>query len=155
MPNHIIGIGIGEQQLTRNEIHMRELEAAMSDILHENQFLVEALGDCEVNVTINKQGQRVIFCAEPMDGGEVQACHINLPTKPLRGLMRDYFIVCESYQEAIRSHDTRKIEAVDMGRRGLHNEGAEMITDMLDGKVSIDHNTARRLFTLVAIMHMK
>ena len=69
--------------------------------------------------------------------------------------MVDYFLMVESYQEAIRTHDTRKIEAVDMGRRGMHNEGAEMITDMLDGKVEVDFNTARRLFTLVAILHMK
>ena len=155
MPNHIIGLGIGEQQLTRNEIHMRELQTAMSDILHENQFLVAALGDVEVNVTVNKEEQRVVLCAESVGGDATQTSHITLPTKPLRSLMKDYFLICESYQEAIRSHDTRKIEAVDMGRRGLHNEGAEMIADMLEDKVTIDHNTARRLFTLVAILHMK
>lgn len=157
MANHIIGLGIaGEQPITRNEIHHRELESAMSDILHDNQFLVAALGDVQVNVTIEKQGQHVVFSVQQSQAEEGEAPHhIHLPTKPLRSLMKDYFLMVESYQHAIRTHDTRKIEAVDMGRRGMHNEGAEMVADMLKEKVTIDHNTARRIFTLVAILHMK
>lgn len=157
MANHIVGLGIGQDEpITRNEGHMRELEAAMSDILHENHFCVPALGDAELNVTIHKEDQRVVLCVQKAgEQAEQPVLQLHLSTKPLRGLMRDYFLICESYLAAIRDHDTRKIEAVDMGRRGIHNEGAEIISEMLKDKVTMDFCTARRLFTLVAILHMK
>ena len=157
MANNITGLGIGsEQPITRSEDYARELETAMSDILHDNKFLVHELGEADVNVTVHKEGQNVVFCVQIADEQSAQeSVNIYMPTKPLRSLMKDYFLMVESYQQAIKSHDTRKIEAVDMGRRGMHNEGAEMITDMLEDKVKIDFNTARRLFTLVAILHMK
>lgn len=156
MSNHIVGLGIAQDaQLTRHPEHMSELEIAISDILHDNHFLTKSLGDTPLNVTLTKEGQHVIFCVQPAGVVDSEIHHIRLSTKPLRSLMRDYFLMVESYQAAIRSHDTRKIEAVDMGRRGMHNEGAEMITEMLEDKVTLDFNTARRIFTLVAILHMK
>jgi uncharacterized protein (UPF0262 family) len=69
--------------------------------------------------------------------------------------VRDYFMVCESYFQAIRKSSPSQIEAIDMGRRGLHNEGSEMLRERLADKIELDHNTARRLFTLICVLHIR
>ena len=74
---------------------------------------------------------------------------------PFRRLIKDYFLICNSYFEAIRKASPSRIEAIDMGRRGLHNEGAEKLADALVGKVKVDDETARRLFTLVCVLHVR
>ena len=79
-------------------------------------------------------------------------CGHGLSLTPLKGVMRDYAMICDSYYEALRGSSPSQIEAVDMGRRGLHNEGAELLKARLDGKVEVDHETARRLFTLVCAL---
>jgi len=78
-----------------------------------------------------------------------------LPLSPFRGIIKDYFQVCESYFQAIRSAPASRIEAIDMGRRGLHNEGSELLRQRLQDKVAVDNNTARRLFTLVCVLHIR
>ncbi len=80
---------------------------------------------------------------------------VTLPLGALRKLIRDYFLVCESYYAAIRQSSPSQIEAIDMGRRGLHNEGAEILRQRLADKVDIDHGTARRLFTLICVLHIR
>ncbi len=74
---------------------------------------------------------------------------------PLRGVVRDYRMVCESYYDAIRNATPQKIEALDMGRRGLHNEGSTLLKRRLEGKVAIDQDTARRLFTLICALQWR
>ena len=78
-----------------------------------------------------------------------------LSLTPLKSLIRDYFMICESYYDAIRHAAPSQIEAVDMGRRGLHNEASEKLRERLDGKVAIDLDTARRLFTLICALHRR
>jgi uncharacterized protein (UPF0262 family) len=78
-----------------------------------------------------------------------------LPLTPFRRIIRDYFTICESYFQAIKSASPSKIEAIDMGRRGLHNEGSDLLHERLDGKVALDNETARRLFTLVCILQIR
>jgi uncharacterized protein (UPF0262 family) len=78
-----------------------------------------------------------------------------LSLTPLKQVLRDYLLICDSYYEALRGSSPSQIEAVDMGRRGLHNEGAELLKARLDGKVAIDHETARRLFTLVCALYRR
>lgn len=80
---------------------------------------------------------------------------IFVPVKPLRSIIRDYFIICDSYYKAVRSGESSKVEAVDMGRRGAHNEGATMLQDMLSAKAMVDFETARRLFTLICVLHFR
>jgi uncharacterized protein (UPF0262 family) len=80
---------------------------------------------------------------------------VALPLLPFRRVIRDYFAVCETYYEAIKTASPAKIEAIDMGRRGLHNEGSELLQERLDGKIEIDFDTARRLFTLICVLHIK
>jgi uncharacterized protein (UPF0262 family) len=74
---------------------------------------------------------------------------------PFRSIIKDYFMVCESYYSAIKRASPSQIEAIDMGRRGLHNEGSEMLRERLDGKIDLDGETARRLFTLMCILHIR
>src|SRR3546814_5600579 len=80
---------------------------------------------------------------------------VALPLLPFRRVIRDYFSVCESYYEAIKTASPARIEAIDMGRRGLHNEGSELLRERLDGKIEIDFATARRLFTLICVLHIR
>ena len=75
--------------------------------------------------------------------------------RPFRRLIKDYFLICESYFQAIRSATPSRIEAIDMGRRGLHNEGAEKLADVLADRIKVDGETARRLFTLVCVLHIR
>ncbi|MCC2112896.1 MAG: UPF0262 family protein, partial [Hyphomicrobiales bacterium] len=86
--------------------------------------------------------------------GEPIVAHI-LSLTPFRKIVKDYFLVCDSYFEAIRSSSPSQIEAIDMGRRGLHNEGSQLLMERLAGKVEVDFDTARRLFTLLCVLHWK
>ena len=81
--------------------------------------------------------------------------NFNLPMRSFRSIVRDYFMLLESHQQALSHGMLEKIEAIDMGRRGLHNEGAELIIDLLENKVNTDFETARRFFTIISILHMK
>ena len=86
--------------------------------------------------------------------GETLITHI-LSLAPFRRVVKDYFLVCESYYAAIRTASAAQIEAIDMGRRGLHNEAAELLVQRLEGKVEVDFDTARRLITLIMALHWK
>ena len=78
-----------------------------------------------------------------------------LSLTPLRRVMKDYFIVCESYYRAIRAAPPSRIQAIDMGRRALHDEGSRVLLERLKGKITVDNDTARRLFTLICALHWK
>ena len=80
---------------------------------------------------------------------------IILSLTPMRRVIKDYFFICDSYHQAIRSASPSQIEAIDMGRRGLHNEGSQILMDRLNGKIETDMDTARRLFTLICALHLK
>jgi uncharacterized protein (UPF0262 family) len=86
--------------------------------------------------------------------GEVCA-PVKLAVTPFRGLIRDYFMICEQYFEALGTADPYKVEAIDMGRRAIHNEGAELLHTMLAERVEVDFPTARRLFTLMCVLHIR
>src|SRR5919112_1119598 len=91
--------------------------------------------------------KRLCFEIRTAEGAPVMTHHLSL--SPFRGVIRDYEMICESYYKAIRTASPTQIEAIDMGRRGLHNEAAELLRQRLDGKVAVDFDTARRLFTLI------
>jgi uncharacterized protein (UPF0262 family) len=82
------------------------------------------------------------------------ATHI-LSLTPFRRIVKDYFMICESYYEAIRTATPSRIEAIDMGRRGVHNDGSQTLQDRLKGKINVDFSTARRLFTLVCVLYWR
>lgn len=155
MARHVISLQVGNNQpLTRSEQFQEDLHIAIADFVHENHFLPREQPHTEFEAVLNKEDQRVLLTLHAARA-RATAFLVTISTKPLRGLMRDYLMMVESYQQAIRDHDTRKIEAVDMGRRGMHNEGAELLMDMLAETVEMDFCTARRLFTVIATLHMK
>jgi uncharacterized protein (UPF0262 family) len=78
-----------------------------------------------------------------------------LPLSSFRSIIKDYFVICDSYYKAIKTAAPSRIEAIDMGRRGLHNEGADLLIERLSGKVDMDRGTARRLFTLICVLHVR
>ena len=88
------------------------------------------------------------------EDGKTLATHI-LSLTPFRRILKDYFMMCENYYKAIRTSSPAQIEAIDMGRRGLHNDGAALLVERLKGKIDCDAGTARRLFTLVTALHWK
>ena len=96
--------------------------------------------------------QRLVFDVRDADDNKLR--DIVLSLTPFRKVVKDYFMVCESYYAAIKKLSPSQIEALDMGRRGLHNEGSELLRERLDGKIEIDHDTARRLFTLICALHI-
>ncbi|PRD40830.1 hypothetical protein C5748_24620 [Phyllobacterium phragmitis] len=131
-----------------------ERAVAIFDLIEENSFYPvgdKAGGPYRLKLSLVES--RLIF-AIARENGEDVAMHI-LSLAPFRRVVKDYFMICESYYEAIRSSTPSKIEAIDMGRRGLHNEGSQTLKERLGGKIEVDFNTARRLFTLVCVLHWR
>lgn len=134
------------------EIEM-ERNQAINDLLHNNSFAPAGQDDGPYSVNLSIRERRLVMEVSAASGD-----HLNtfiVPLSPFSRLIKDYFLVCESYFEAIRNHlPPSKIEALDMGRRGLHNEGADMLRNTLADKVRMDINTSRRLFTLICVLHI-
>ena len=130
-----------------------ERQVAVFDLLERNSFdLVDGFSG-PYRVELSLREANLIFTVD--DEACRQRCEITLPMRPFRRLIKDYFMICESYFQAIRSATPSRIEAIDMGRRGLHNEGAEKLAGALEGKIRLDDETARRLFTLVCVLHIR
>jgi uncharacterized protein (UPF0262 family) len=130
-----------------------ERQVAVFDLLERNSFeLVNGFaGPYRVRLSLRESNLVLAIDDQP---GAHQA-EIALSMRPFRRLIKDYFLICESYFEAIRTASPSRIEAIDMGRRGLHNEGAEKLADALAQKIKVDGETARRLFTLVCVLHIR
>jgi uncharacterized protein (UPF0262 family) len=130
-----------------------ERQVAVFDLLEANAFeLVNGFAG-PYRVELSLREANLIFTVE--DEPCARRCEIALSMRPFRRLIKDYFMVCESYFQAIRSATPSRIEAIDMGRRGLHNEGAEKLAGALESKIRLDTETARRLFTLVCVLHIR
>ncbi|MFC0207873.1 UPF0262 family protein [Chelativorans intermedius] len=131
-----------------------ERAVAIFDLVEENRFHPvgdEAGGPYRLKISL--VDSRLVLKVTRESGEEV-VTHI-LSLTPFRRIVKDYFLVCESYYQAIRSASPSQIEAIDMGRRGLHNEGSQTLMDRLAGKIEMDFDTARRLFTLVCVLHWR
>ncbi|MBW3097430.1 UPF0262 family protein [Pseudohoeflea coraliihabitans] len=130
-----------------------ERAVAIFDLLEENVF--EPVGHSEGPYRLNLSlvDSRLVLTITTQAGAAV-ATHI-LSLTPFRRIVKDYFLICESYYEAIRTSSPSQIEAIDMGRRGVHNEGSQTLMDRLEGKINMDFDTARRLFTLVCVLHWR
>ena len=122
-------------------------------LFHFNRFKVVDGADGPYQLKLSLIDNRLVFDVSNEAGEQVR--QILLSLTPLRRLIKDYFLICDSYYDAIRSSTPAQIEAIDMGRRGLHNEGSEVLIERLAGKVETDFDTARRLFTLVCALHMR
>ena len=131
-----------------------ERAVAIFDLIEENSFA--PVGDDQggpYRLKLSLAESRLVFAISREDGASV-VTHI-LSLTPFRRIVKDYYMICESYYQAIRNATPSQIEAIDMGRRGLHNEGSQTLKDRLAGKIDIDFDTARRLFTLVCVLHWR
>ena len=134
-----------------------ERAIAIYDILEDNSFaLVDPAGtplDGPFHLYIRAEGRHIRFDIRNDADSELSQFYMALG--PLRRVMRDYFHVCDTYYEAIRTKSPSQIQAIDMGRRALHNEGADILRSRLDGKVATDEMTSRRLFTLICVLQSR
>jgi len=148
-------ITLDERSVIRHSPQVdHERKVAIFDLLEDNHFEpvgLEEAGPFIVHLSIEEN--RLIFDLRDKDDTPLQ--RFGLGASTFRRIVKDYFMVCDSYYEAIKTAAPSKIEAIDMGRRGLHNEGAEMLRERLKEKVEVDLPTARRLFTLVCVLHIK
>jgi uncharacterized protein (UPF0262 family) len=150
----IVKITLDERSVVRRNADIEhERAVAIFDLLEENSFAVagEAAGPFHLHLGIEEN--RLVFdirttAEEPVD-------RVLVPLTPFRSIVKDYFLVCETYFQAIRTASPSRIEAIDMGRRALHNEGSELLRERVAERVTIDLNTARRLFTLVCVLHIR
>jgi len=134
----------------------QERKVAIFDLLEENSFLLPAReghkmprGPFSLNLGI--RDRRLVFDLSSKSGSKAAEFHLSLG--PFRQVVKDYFQICESYFDAVKRLPPGQIEAIDMGRRGIHNEGARVLQERLTGKAEVDTDTARRLFTLICVLH--
>ena len=148
----IVDISLDEESVARRSPEVEhERAVALFDLLEENDFaLVGQPGPYKLHVGIFEQ--RLVFGVHGPDDRKLRGIVLSLT--PLRKVVKDYFLVCESYYAAIKKLGPAQIEALDMGRRGLHDEGSELLRERLAGKIEVDHDTARRLFTLICALHI-
>ena len=157
--NYLLDLSLDEQTIQRNTPDVEhEREIAIFDLLEKNYFEpVPREGQIVVEgpylLTLSLIENRLIFAIADREKNHLVSHTLSLT--PFRKIIKDYFLICESYFEAIKSATPQRIEAIDMARRGLHNEGSEILLERLIGKVAIDLATARRLFTLVAALQWK
>lgn len=155
---------IGKIDLDQGSITYRSAEIehertiAIADLLEDNQFRPAEAGEGPyhllLSVADNRLSMQVSQIAEDGSKGAEQT-QIIVPISPFRRIIKDYFLICESYFDAIKQGSIAHIEAIDMGRRGVHNEGSEMLISLLSDRVTFDFETARRLFTLICVLHIK
>lgn len=138
--------------ISADPVEAHERRVAIFDLLEENRFAPTRAADGPFALHLSIVGNHLAFEVRDPQTYALITAHL-LSLSPFRGLIRDYFRVREHYFEAIHSASAHRIEAVDMGRRGLHNEAAELLRGRLAGKLELDTNTARRLFTLICALH--
>ena len=130
-----------------------ERNVAIADLLDENSFEPHCMKSGPYNVQLAiEDGKLILGVHSPQ---EEKHAKVILSVTPLRSIIRDYFMIFDSYQAALSSANPSKIEAIDMGRRGVHNEGSEMLQEILKDRIVVDFPTARRLFTLICVLHIR
>ena len=150
----LIAIHLDEASISRSNANIdHEREVAIFDILDGNSFALVGRDDGPYKLTLGIVEDRLAF-AVGNEAEEMIITHL-LSLSPLRRIMKDYFIVCDSYYQAIRTAPPSRIQSIDMGRRALHDEGSRLLTQRLEGKITLDHDTARRLFTLICALHWR
>lgn len=130
-----------------------ERNVAIFDLLEDNSFEPVGAHGGPYNLHLSIADNRLVFDIRRDDDSELG--RVMLALSPFRKLIKDYFEICDSYFHAIKTATASRIEAIDMARRGLHNEGSTLLSERLQGKIAVDFNTARRLFTLVCVLHIK
>ncbi len=130
-----------------------ERQVAIYDLVEENTFRVIDKADGPYVLNLSIVDKRLVW-EVALSNGEVVTI-VGLSLSPFRRIVKDYYFMCDSYFQAIRNSTPSQIETIDMARRGLHNEGSDLVLARLDGKIETDFNTARRLFTLICVLHWR
>jgi uncharacterized protein (UPF0262 family) len=150
----LVGVTLDENSLGRGSPDQEhERAVAIYDLIERNRFVVPEHDGGPYLAHLAMVERRLVFEVREADGSPVVTHHLSL--SPFRRIIKDYELVCESYYAAIRTATATQIEAIDMGRRGLHDEAAGLLAERLANKVEIDFDTARRLFTLIYALHWK
>jgi len=152
--NRITAVILDEDSIGRTGPDIEHERAiAIYDLIEQNLFAPEGADAGPYTLHIAITGSRLMFDIR-RENGEPVVAHL-LSLTPFRRIVKDYFMICDSYYEAIRTATPDRIEAIDMGRRGIHDEGSRTLMERLNGKVRVDFETARRLFTLISVLHWK
>jgi uncharacterized protein (UPF0262 family) len=150
----LVAINLDESSIGRGNPNIEhEREVAIYDILESNKFELDGREGGPYVLNLSVVEDRLVFNVAPEDGSEPFAVVLSLT--PLRRVMKDYFLVCENYYQAIRTAPPSRIQSIDMGRRALHNDGSRILMERLKGKITVDSDTARRLFTLICALRWK
>ncbi|MGF1628684.1 MAG: UPF0262 family protein [Kiloniellaceae bacterium] len=150
----LVNITLDDSAVIRRSAEVEhERAVAIYDLLEDNAF--RPFGDYSGPYHLHLSIAESRLQLDILDATQRSLDTVALPLLPFRRVIRDYFAVCETYYEAIKTASPARIEAIDMGRRGLHNEGSELLQERLDGKIEIDFQTARRLFTLICVLHIR
>ncbi|MDX2482701.1 MAG: UPF0262 family protein [Pseudodonghicola sp.] len=155
--SHIVDIALDDAGLPppTPEIE-QERKVAMFDLLEQNSFTLpdrdgRAVPDGPYRLMLSIRNKRLVFDIDTEDGQKAAEFHLSLG--PFRQVVKDYFQICESYYNAVKTLPPSQIETIDMARRGIHNEGSRVLKERLEGKAGVDEDTARRLFTLICVLH--
>ncbi len=152
----IVAIDLDEASIAHQSHQVdHERRVAIFDLLDGNYFHPEGAGPGPYALVLSIEDDRLVFAVTPTDGAAADPiCH-QVALSSFKKIIKDYFLICESYFDAIKTAPASRIEAIDRQRRGLHDEGSALLQTRLDGKIAIDQPTARRLFTLVCSLHWK
>lgn len=152
--HRIVALELDQRSVVRWSAQIEhERSVAIFDLLESNRFKLVGAPEGPYRVVLGLRESNIVFTVACEIA--LKPIEITLSTRPFRGVVKDYFMICDSYFQAIKGATPSRIEAIDMARRGLHNEGSEILREALEGKVEIDHDTARRLFTLVCVLHIR
>ena len=151
--DRLVKVDLDDADMPRRSAEAEQERAiAIYDLLEENFFrLNDQPGP--YHLCLRLEGRHVHFDIRKVN--DKSLIQFFMAMGPLRRVMRDYFHVCDTYYDAIRTKSPSQIQAIDMGRRALHNEGSELLQARLDGKLKTDFQTARRLFTLICVLHSR
>jgi uncharacterized protein (UPF0262 family) len=150
----LVKVELDEESIGRSNPDVEhEREVAIYDLLEQNSFAPIDDNNGPYVLHLKVDGARLVFDIRREDGKRVVAHLLSL--SPLRRIVKDYYTICDSYYQAIRTATPDKIEALDMGRRAIHNDGSRILMERLKSKVALDLDTARRLFTLVCVLHWR
>jgi uncharacterized protein (UPF0262 family) len=153
-PYRLVAVTIDENSISSSSRDVEhERAVAIYDLLEDNSFAPVGHEGGPYALHLSMAEKRLVFDVR-LSGGEPVMAHL-LSLSPFKRIVKDYFMVCDSYYEAIRTATPDRIEAIDMGRRGLHDEGSHILQDSIKRKVVVDFDTARRLFTLICVLHWK
>ena len=154
MDHRVGAIILDEKSVVRRSLEVeQEREVAISDLLENNHFKPKGSTGGPYRLALSVRENRLVFDIARENGQRVG--RILLSLAPFRNIVKDYFLICDSYYKAMRTAPPAQIESLDMGRRALHNEGTELLLKRLAGKIETDFDTARRLFTLICVLHLR